>query len=899
MRAPKYSVILAAGKGTRMKSDQIPKVCFEVNGTPAILRAMRSYSQTGVEQFIVVVGGSMAGKVISIVSGEFTNVVYACQPEQNGTAGAVDCALKGFSTISDNDDVLVVAGDRLISKDILEQLYDRHFSSGAEFTLLALELHSPSSAGHIVSDGAGNPMAIVEMADIRQRRTYGRLSEAIERGVTDREQLYEILCESFFPAEAVRDSGKGTRAFGALWGALAGETELSISEIKDMIAAGPRVFSYETTDGMVSFTPEEAELSSLRNNSVYIVKCGVLKSALKTFTRDNAQKEIYLSDILNAVYRKGLKEGRANTAVLKTGDSNKILGFNNPSELLEVEKILSRTPGKSERKRAPGQFLPLSEWLRLFDDAGDVSSGFYRSLCGIYGDDSFVISRQVAEMKRLGEAARRHFSLDTPLMFVRAPGRLNTMGRHVDHQGGNCNLMTISYETMMFVAERDDDLVTLEHVDHEDFPPAQFKIGELLAELPWEDWETLVNSRKLVSRIKEKGVDWTDYIRAAILRIQKKFKAVPLSGMDMLVSGNIPMAAGLSSSSSLIVCATEALVHLNGLETFPNQFITLCGEGEWFVGTHGGSADHAAVKLGGRGSITRVKFFDFGIIGVVPFPEGYSMLVCDSGIKARKSSNAKAQFNQRISCYRIGFELIRKYCPQYSAVLHYLRDVNTANLHVPLREIYKILLMLPENPTRVELEAMLPEADWVQLTGTVERIPELHYPIRGIVMYGLCEMRRSERYADMIVRGDMGEIGRMMAVSHDGDRVVRHDANWNALPYVPQVGNNYIMSLLDDLESGDVERVKRAQLECQSGAYSCSIPEIDLLVDIADRTPGVVGAQLAGAGLGGCMMILSRDEAIPELTANLRKYYYEPSGREERILLCRPVAGAGTVQLTE
>ena len=77
MTSPKYCIILAAGKGTRMKSDQTPKVCFKVNGVPAILRAMRTYRETGIPQFIVVVGGNLAGKVMETVNAEYANVVYA------------------------------------------------------------------------------------------------------------------------------------------------------------------------------------------------------------------------------------------------------------------------------------------------------------------------------------------------------------------------------------------------------------------------------------------------------------------------------------------------------------------------------------------------------------------------------------------------------------------------------------------------------------------------------------------------------------------------------------------------------------------------------------------------------------------------------------------------------
>ena len=118
-----------------------------------------------------------------------------------------------------------------------------------------------------------------------------------------------------------------------------------------------------------------------------------------------------------------------------------------------------------------------------------------------------------------------------------------------------------------------------------------------------EDWNSVVNSEAMMKRFREYGVGWSEYIKAAVLRLQKKFSTQPLRGMDLTVAGNIPMAAGLSSSSSLIVGAAEAAVASNALKTFPAQLVTLCGEGEWFVGTRGGSADHAAVKMGSQGSV--------------------------------------------------------------------------------------------------------------------------------------------------------------------------------------------------------------------------------------------------------------------------------------------------------
>ena len=67
------------------------------------------------------------------------------------------------------------------------------------------------------------------------------------------------------------------------------------------------------------------------------------------------------------------------------------------------------------------------------------------------------------------------------------------------------------------------------------------------------------------------------------------------------------------------------------------------------------------------------------------------------------------------------------------------------------------------------------------------------------------------------------------------------------------------------------------------------------MVDISLRTEGVVGAQLAGAGLGGCMMVLAHKNAIPGLIENLTEEYYSPYGKPPSILLCKPIAGSGVL----
>ena len=170
------------------------------------------------------------------------------------------------------------------------------------------------------------------------------------------------------------------------------------------------------------------------------------------------------------------------------------------------------------------------------------------------------------------------------------------------------------------------------------------------------------------------------------------------------------------------------------------------------------------------------------------------------------------------------------------------------------------------------------------------------YPIRGTVLYGLAECERSRHFVEHL-SGNIALAGEMMNISHNGDRVCRFDADGKKLgDYTYDASDAAIQQLIMDLRSSDPERMERAQLWRQPGSYQCSLPEIDLMADLACSVPGVAGAQLAGAGLGGCMMILVRKDSVEELTRVMISKYYEPRNLPPKLILCRPIAGAGPVQ---
>lgn len=903
-RAPRYTIVLAAGEGTRMGSSTRHKVCFPIDGRPVINRALQIYNQCGINQHILVVG-ALAGQVVETVGAAFDNVVFVYQAHRLGTAHAAQQALKVFDGLDGEPDVLLVAGDRLIKSSVLEQLFDLYFSQNCDMAVLAVPGRRNSNQGRLVTGSAGQLVGIVEDADIRQRRVYRKLHDLARQGVVPAcDEMFEMV-KNGFAAGAVQPPDKEyKKAFGRLWQALAVEKrDLSAAELNELIPRNKTLFEFldAPRQAMIK-TPAELDNSAWLNTSVYLMKTGALKYALSKLDRDNAQGEAYLSAMVQHL-AEVIEGGRPKYHIkyLPVKDPSGVLGFNNPSELLEVEFLIKthrEKPGLEEVLPA-WAYRPISEWLASFDGIADqkrtVDERLRQELVELYGAESEVIRERVQAYKATLLHAARVLGPDQKVFIVRSPGRVNAMGRHIDHQGGICNLMTIGYETLMVVQPRPDDRVRLFSVNPDHFPDREFSIGKLVEDLPWDDWLSLINSQKVSEMVHTYGGDWAQYIKAAVLRLQKKFTTDKLNGMDLVVSGNIPMAAGLSSSSTLVVGAAEAAVTINCLDTFPAQLVDLCGEGEWFVGTRGGAADHAAVKFGQKGKVVKVTFFDFSILDMVPFPPEHVLVVCDSGLKAQKTGNARDLFNHRVSCYRIGFLLIKKHFPQYAPVLNHLRDVNMKRLNVPLSWIYRILLHLPEKATRDELRACLPEVDLDVFFSQHNPPPDGLYPIRGVVLYGLAEMERAKLFADAMKQGRIEEIGRLMNVSHDGDRVISIDDDGHQTPYLAPVSNDYILSLIEDLESGDLQRVSRAQLQWQPGSYRCSLPDIDRMVHISLQTEGVAGGQLAGAGLGGCMMVFTHRDAVANLIHNLTEQYYRPHARPSAILICRPIAGSNVL----
>lgn len=155
------ALILAAGKGTRMKSDLI-KVLHEVAGQPMVCWPLAAAREAGAEEMVVVVG-HQAEQVQRVLSGE-AGLRIALQEEQLGTGHAVACGLPALS--GNSTTVLILCGDTpLLTGVTLQRLALTHHSSKAAVTVLTAKLADPSGYGRIVRDSAGRVQRIVEQKD--------------------------------------------------------------------------------------------------------------------------------------------------------------------------------------------------------------------------------------------------------------------------------------------------------------------------------------------------------------------------------------------------------------------------------------------------------------------------------------------------------------------------------------------------------------------------------------------------------------------------------------------------------------------------------------------------------------------------------------------------------------
>ena len=181
-----YAVILAAGKGTRMKSD-LPKVLHKVAGISMLEHVFRSVSAIEPEKTVTVIGHK-AELVEQVLAGQ---TEFVRQTEQLGTGHAVMMAEPVLENLTGQ--TLVIAGDTpLITGESLKNLIDFHINHKNVATILTAEADNPFGYGRIVRNQHGEVIKIVEQKDASD---FEQQIKEINTGtyVFDNARLFEAL----------------------------------------------------------------------------------------------------------------------------------------------------------------------------------------------------------------------------------------------------------------------------------------------------------------------------------------------------------------------------------------------------------------------------------------------------------------------------------------------------------------------------------------------------------------------------------------------------------------------------------------------------------------------------------------------------------------------------------
>jgi len=227
-------------------------------------------------------------------------------------------------------------------------------------------------------------------------------------------------------------------------------------------------------------------------------------------------------------------------------------------------------------------------------------------------------------MEEVVAAFQKRFG-GTPTHFVRAPGRVNLIGDHTDYNGLAVLPMALQREARIYFRPRSDGMVMLHDLDDR-FAPLEFEIGPGIP--------------------REPDGHWGNYVKASANELARRFAI--WRGLDGVLHSDIPVAAGLSSSSAIVVAAGLALAHINEVPVEERAFAELMADAERYTGTRGGAMDQA-ISLGGhKGCAAKITFGPLRL-RPVSIPADWSFVVADTGVRAEKSGAAQNIYNLRRS----------------------------------------------------------------------------------------------------------------------------------------------------------------------------------------------------------------------------------------------------------
>ncbi len=221
------------------------------------------------------------------------------------------------------------------------------------------------------------------------------------------------------------------------------------------------------------------------------------------------------------------------------------------------------------------------------------------------------------------------------------PGRIEVLGKHTDYCGGESIVCPIDRGFRYEFEPRKDPHIVLTNLDRGE--TVEFDLNKT-----------------------EKRGGWGDYAIEVMARLKENFGEYFRRGVNLEFRSDLPPAAGLSSSSALMIMIFNALSEANDLgstDTYRSniadeldlaEYLGCIENGQTFrglkgsagVGTFGGSQDHAAIIVGRECQLTRFAFGPLRKLSEVAFPDEFCFVIASSGVVAEKTGVAKEKYNR-------------------------------------------------------------------------------------------------------------------------------------------------------------------------------------------------------------------------------------------------------------
>ncbi|MGI8958926.1 MAG: galactokinase [Bryobacteraceae bacterium] len=219
---------------------------------------------------------------------------------------------------------------------------------------------------------------------------------------------------------------------------------------------------------------------------------------------------------------------------------------------------------------------------------------------------------------------RSRFGPNGSAALVSVPGRVNLIGEHIDYH--DLPVLPMGIQRRIWIAFRARNDSRIHAISDGAYGEREFHL----------------------SAHADPGLlgDWANYLRAAAHAVNSRWSLT--RGIDAAITSNLPPAAGLSSSSALLVGFTIALLDANNISATFDELMEILPEGEQQVGTRGGGMDHAAVLGCREGCALLVNFAPLEL-SPIPIPGDWSFIIAHSLTTAEKSGAMRSEYNGRRS----------------------------------------------------------------------------------------------------------------------------------------------------------------------------------------------------------------------------------------------------------